>query len=84
VAEKWSFAALEQYDFDEDGGLEHRFELRRHGHDFVFTMGFSRDRGDGDTAFTFSIYPSFLWRGRAERSLAGSRGSVPGLGQAQH
>jgi len=84
LAEKWSVAVLEQYDFAASDGLEHRFELRRHGHDFTFSMGFEHDSGDGDTAFRFTIYPSFLRKGRAERSLAAGRGSTPGLDQVQN
>jgi len=76
---KWSLAALEQYDFDQDDGLEHRIEIRRHGHDFTFAMGFARDEGDGDFAYTFTIYPAFLTRGRAEKSLTSGRGSSPSL-----
>ena len=79
LTEKWSVAVLEQYDLDDQSGLEHRIELRRHGHDFTVAFGFERDRGDGDVAFTFALYPSFLSKGRAERSLSSSRGDRPSL-----
>jgi hypothetical protein len=79
LVDKWSVAVLEQYDLDRNDGLEHRLELRRHGHDFTVAFGFERDRGDGDVAVTFAIYPSFLSRGRAERSQASGRGDRPSL-----
>ncbi|MBM4014691.1 MAG: hypothetical protein FJ293_06985 [Planctomycetes bacterium] len=79
LVNKWSVAVLEQYDLDQNDGLEHRIELRRHGHDFTLAFGFERDQGDGDTAFTFALYPSFLSRGRAERSQASGRGDRPSL-----
>ncbi|MBL8842182.1 MAG: hypothetical protein JNL90_11720 [Planctomycetes bacterium] len=81
LTDKWSVALLEQYDLEQRNGLEHRYELRRHGHDFTLTFGFERDRGDGDLAFTFALYPSFLMRGRAERSLSSGRGDRPQLGE---
>ena len=81
--EKWSVALLEQYDLDGGQGLEHRYALRRHGHDFTVEFGFSRDRGDGDTAFTFAIYPSFLRRGRSGRSFASGNGDRPSLSDQQ-
>ena len=70
---------LPQYDFDEEHSLEHRFAIRRHGHDFNFELGFEHDGGDGDTSITFTIYPSFLLRGRAERGLGAGRNSRPNL-----
>ncbi|MSR46968.1 MAG: hypothetical protein EXS13_07880 [Planctomycetes bacterium] len=79
LTEKWSAAVLEQYDLDQNNGLEHRLELRRHGHDFTLAFGFERDRGDGDVAFTFALYPSFLRKGRAERSLSSGRTDRPAL-----
>jgi hypothetical protein len=84
IAEKWSIAALEQYDFDEEHSLEHRFAIRRHGHDFNFELGFEHDGGDGDTSITFTIYPSFLLRGRAERGLGAGRNSRPNLMTPQY
>ncbi len=81
LTDKWSVALLEQYDLEQDNGLEHRYELRRHGHDFTLAFGFERDRGDGDLAFTFSLYPSFLSRGRAGRSLSSGRGDRPQLSE---
>ncbi len=79
IAEKWAIAVLEQHDFDQDHGLEHRYELRRLGHDFTFALGFTRHESDGDTSVGFSLYPSFLRRGRAGRGLASGRSDRPEL-----
>jgi len=78
LTDKWSIAALEQYDFFVGSGLEYRYELRRIGDDFTFAVGFGHDSGSGDTSLTFSIYPSFFG-GRSRHSFVGGRGDTPGL-----
>lgn len=77
---RWSFAMLQQFELDTRDGLEHRLELRRHGHDFTFAFGFERDRGDGDLALTFTLYPAFLRPDRLGRTQASGRGDRPHLG----
>ncbi len=84
LTDKWSVALLEQYDLAQDNGLEHRYELRRHGHDFTLAFGFERDRGDGDVAFTVALYPAFLRRGRSDRTLTSGRGDRPTLGAGEY
>lgn len=78
LTDKWSVAALEQYDFFQGSGLEHRYELRHIGDDFTIAFGFERDVAAGNTSFTIAIYPNFLGN-RAHRSFVGGRGDTPGL-----
>lgn len=78
LTDKWSVAALEQYDFFLGSGLEHRYELRRIGDDFTIALGFERDVAAGNTSITIAIYPNFLGN-RGHRSFVGGRGETPGL-----
>jgi len=78
LTEKWSVAALEQYDFFQGHGLAHRYELRRMGDDFSVAFGFEHDPSANNTSITIAIYPNFLGN-RGHRSFVGGRGDTPGL-----
>jgi hypothetical protein len=77
LTDKWSLAYFNQYDLRFSEGLEERFTLRRHGHDFLFELAVEHDQAEGDTSVSIGIQPMFLTRG--DRGYSSNRGQRPAL-----
>jgi hypothetical protein len=61
LGEKWDVEGVGQYDFQQDRLLANRLVLRRVGHDWILEVAAFRDRGSGDSGFSFRVQPALLF-----------------------
>ncbi len=66
LSNRWGVTVEYQEDTKTDKGLSTLFSLYRREHDFTFALEFNADRGAGNRAIWFTIYPNAFADGRTD------------------